>query len=1003
MILECAPGRYVELPTTLLLPDQSGNLRQGLTPYWGTLARGDLLSLELNYSREATAEGLFPSIRVLSVRVGNGRHLQVPFVTMLRRCSDGSLKLGPCEGTGIPAEHLEELFYDDQVEDLKKLPSKPKRYSQLRSLYKSHGSRLLLVGHVAHHLEWKNEFRYFVDIGISVPIKGHDKLGDPTYTVHKEDEPLPRDTVRYVRVLEVRFDSDDTIKDFQYKIEEAKTESLTECHIKGEKGQFKRFYDLPQVGDSVMVYCPDETIEDNYRVVGYKKCQVQWDAKIDDPLNLHQIVQRKLLLGKILNQQGTVLWATIEKVDSQSQKLVLSRRVQLEQTKPLHGQVVRARVRGSVSKKRLWIDILGVPYLLSVDELCYGNAPNTLGDKFGYSGGKGKEIEVALTENGLLSSKHVYQLPKANEFEADVSTIIPEGILVTADGCPIFVPASELSWCDLDEELLQYFFPVNTKLQIAKVASGFSHITTTDIRTEIRELRSSNNPIYVTKEWIDETGERSIVRGRSGVLMEVHLQPNDNLEKRFDAYLRHIDTNSRQIILSLEKSPIRIWDMPHINKDYALDCLTSQVINAKLEDLEHLCEPIVERRDKRRGIRDKLRSLGIWFDQFDNNIFTFTEASIISSSILDWVSIQIHLEPSPRNIRLVLETLQKELHDTTWWQLKPLTKEILCQFYEMWQKLCVAFRDNHNADSIDGLTNFAIGYWLLLQENAEKALVHLEKAGEELQNHFDVQLTLARALYLTNQREKATQLLSSLTTRLWNNALHTFYPPLLAPEYMNDDDHKKWNKALTDGNFHKLKSKLEWSVRGKAQQIWIHLAQSVPLETDFDDLVNSFFDELDSAESDKNEIDVRLYVLAAQLSFARGDVITGWQYLDQVQSFHIFHEEVKVALFWQKWLRDEPINTEQSDVDPLLASLVPILRQSRWRLYCEPQYFDECWEIFRKSRHRWILSTPICRALTAPPSDYKGLEQWAEHNDVKHALRYMMDELEVEEPKTDSE
>ncbi len=969
LILELAPGRYAELPTSLIRPLHDGQLQPGLALDWSRLARGDRLQLE-RCAAEDTSEELLPNFRVRTLDPDHGRHLAGPLWSVLRRRPDDRVVLGPEKGPGVAADHLAELLRD-HVADLGEYPEGRNRYHQLRVLFQRHSSRLVLEGRVGGFRDDPKGRLYFLKIGIDVPIPGRDHWGDPAARTATEP-PLTEGTALRIRVMEAEF-SGNTLERFLCRIETDSEEVRTSCPVRIVDGRFERCHAPAARGDTVMVYRPADVAGDECRVVGLEDYSVAWDASAEDPLHLNHPEQRRLLFARLLNRPGAVLWATLEYLDTRQQRVRLSRRTQLQRALPQFAEVGRARVVAALSGRRLLVDLLGVPAVLPVGEFCRGVRHQL---DLSPCLEKGPiEVEVVIAEGTLVAGAYC---PPTGEFEATIEYTLPSGVVARSKGCRFFVEKRELSWCRLEDDLLERLFPHGRTLRLVRLAhrkgqETFSHIRTYDIRSEITELVRSNGPAYVSREYVDEPQRRAIVRGRSGVLMELHLEVEAEVPERFCAFVDHIDESNRRIILSLQEQPIRIWDLPAMPESYAVDRLTTQVIEARLE-----------------ALRQQLAAMG-------------------PEGIWAWAREQKHLEPAPRNLRLVLEQIREVLGaDAVWQRPEDLESDATCDFHAVWRELNAVLCGDRTAESIAGQTRFALGYWLVQREDFKTAAEQLDQAArdEALRHDFDVLLTRARAHFLMGRTAKATSFLRELTQGLWASALHTLTVPLIEPEPADpySDLPGEWNAALKAGRLAPLEQMLRrqaagepLSPRSQAQEIWLALARG-RLDS-LDRLTESYLDAL-STEDRRETVDPRHFGLAAYLSFARGDVVGGWNYLDRLASAprSALTAELATAEFWHTWLsgsgrKDLP----QNSTEPLLSALVPVLRQSRWRRVCEEGVFNRLWQDFRISRQRWILSSPRCRALPEPPKEEERLDQWAEDHGVTSALRYLRDDLEQEQ------
>src|SRR5205823_3220681 len=68
LVLEIAPGRFAELPTSLLRALHTGRLAEGLTLGWDQLVGGDLVELERVSRAKGVSEEFLPSFRVRTLQ-----------------------------------------------------------------------------------------------------------------------------------------------------------------------------------------------------------------------------------------------------------------------------------------------------------------------------------------------------------------------------------------------------------------------------------------------------------------------------------------------------------------------------------------------------------------------------------------------------------------------------------------------------------------------------------------------------------------------------------------------------------------------------------------------------------------------------------------------------------------------------------------------------------------------------------------------------------------------
>jgi hypothetical protein len=629
------------------------------------------------------------------------------------------------------------------------------------------------------------------------------------------------------------------------------------------------------------------------------------------------------------------------------------------------------------------VDLLGTPHVLEVAEFVYGGCRiwDFARDLTSADGGLGLEVEVMLKPSGRLSALEVYELPQLGaEADALVELTAATGLIALVRGIRIFVPARELSWCNLDPEQLRHFFAAGSILQVALPRDPFkepiSHTRTQDIQTEIAGALRSREAIYVTTKSVDREKGRAIVRGRSGVLMELEFEAELRLEDRLCAFVRQVDSVNRRIVLTLEQVPRWKWDLPALGgKRFGVDRLAAAVLQSSLQSLR---------------------------------------AAAHSAHGLDrWASEQGALEPRPANLRLVLETLTNLGVDLAALRHSQGASEgTTCLFHQTWREITNALSMDTTPVSVNASARFAIGYLLLIQGRPGNALACLAKVvtDGDLLSHFDVLLTYARALYEYGQQRKATDVLRELTAKLWASALTTLPLPLPQPESLWSLDHgvEAWSRALGSGDLDTLQKLIgeqeERSPRSAASlglRIWLAVARG-EIHKGFDQTTESFFEALREEQRDGLIVDPRLFLIAAHLSFSRGQVDAGWRYLDLAES-PLLHESQGTATFWRRWLEQDQPNQLEQGTDPLLSALLPVARQSRWRAICRAEDFMRLWEVFRKSQQRWYLHAPSCQVLPEPPSDIEGLRQWARWHAAEAALPFIFDSRITDEAEHESE
>lgn len=946
MVVEIAPGRYTELHLSMLqrlFPDAKGS---AVLSYWDNLVAGDVLSLSPAYGH-GMEEKLLPDFRINRIVPTAARFLLDPFSSRLTRAAGGQVWLGGEAGPQLDCDCVTGL--EDEILDLRSEPDREKRATLLREAFERVGSRLVLTGAVQRSIEQGPELmRHFVEVGILFPKPGQEgKLGQPCFIAPRDAifEPGARIAIR---MISVQWDEDGKLKSAWVEAAGCSVESG--CVIRVDKKRQRRHIRAPRPGDSVLVL-PTDPEASSIAVAGFEDHSVLWYCDENDGLNWRSEKERRHFLPALFHAAGGGLWATVEAVNGDKRTLVLSRRNQLARALPPVGRSVRARVVNSVRNDLLLVSLLGVPLGLQGANFCYGCAPlRELGEILAArDGGHGLEIEVTLLEDGSLSALAAYHLPLHAEFQAQIEEVTSCGLLACANGSRIFVSSRELSWCPLDRDELEYFFPRGQEITLTAILGDreYSLIATSQVRREVGRLFSHDEPIVVTVGMRDPAKNRAIVRSQSGALMEVALTEND-LPPRFMAFPHSRDNRRRRIVVGLDRRIVPMWNFPSTIPGYEIDCFTTGTIEAALENLTAL-----------------LREKG-------------------AETLLEWGGRQHGLAPIPRNVRLTLEAVRQELGDDPDWEaIAAASRPTLAEGGELTAKTFGAvLREiaellaNRHPGQPGAIATFGVGYWHLVCGKSPVATLWLKEAAKATvaMPDFDILFCLARGLYQSSPVQ-ATKILRDLTNALWGNALQTMALPLLPPSAADPTDpvFSEWEEALQAGNFKVLKRLINQisayspsSPETLSRRLWCRVVEGDTGELHL--LAEDFLRALKAAENHQQQRDPRLFLVASIMSFAKGDHGTGWYFLDRIESEPC--SEVKTALFWKTWLRSGTSNatvgacssphTELLDESTLLIALIPILRQCRWRDCCSSNVLDEAWNYFRTCRHHWVLERPLC-------------------------------------------
>ena len=123
----------------------------------------------------------------------------------------------------------------------------------------------------------------------------------------------------------------------------------------------------------VLVYYPPGEVSPICRLLGYESLDIVWEATDRDSLHLEDPEERSRLFAALLPAPGNYLWTTVERADYKAQSVRLSRRIQVSQSLPRPGEVVRAHLRGVLGTGAVWLDIAGIPHLMAASAICHGD------------------------------------------------------------------------------------------------------------------------------------------------------------------------------------------------------------------------------------------------------------------------------------------------------------------------------------------------------------------------------------------------------------------------------------------------------------------------------------------------------------------------------------------------------------------------------------------------------------------------------------------------------
>lgn len=734
--------------------------------------------------------------------------------------------------------------------------------------------------------------------------------------------------------------------------------------------------DPPRPGDTVLVAGEPAGERLRPRVLGMEGWGVRWDLDPRDPLQLHVHERRELLLPTLLDPSAEAfLWATVESLDYERRTVLLSRRRQLAAVLPAPGQITWARVSAALSRGELLADLLGVPVTLAAARYCHGAPPLAALEAVVAAGG-GALVEVtAVDDEGTLGCTAAYPEPPAgSDFVAQVELAVDAGVFAAWKGARVFVPAAELGWCRLSPEAIRAVFVPGQPLRLRQQGAGarrrFSHLASRDLRAEAESLsRRPADPVYVKRAHVPADGGPVLARSLAGLLMEVRLADDEAMPAAASAYVQEVDPVGRRMLLSLHESLPRRWSFPRgAEPPFALDALAHDVVRA-------------------RGLLGRAAP--------------FADPAAAG----EWLGAQPMLEPSPRNLRLVLEAVHPLSGGDPGWAAAAYGATALAGAVREFHALATGTRAYAEA-SVPAL--FALGYWSLLAGDPAAACAPLAEAASrrEAERHFDVGFAYARAAYLAGNRAGATRELRSLLESLWSGALATF--PLAAPHAASlaplGAAVEARDGAVSDGDLAALAGVLrarlagapeEGSPEAQWRQLWPALAQR-ELGGGFDRAVQHFFEALRDARSYGFPVHPEVAAAAVQLAAGSGDhEAVVWQLEALRAAGSPAGAEAGegaagdgVARFWAAWAAGAP---PDAAADRLLNALARLLSQCRWRPACEAADFDAAWEAFRRAPHRWVLEAPRVRIVPAPPDDDDERRGWAARYDAGAALDYLPD------------
>lgn len=630
------------------------------------------------------------------------------------------------------------------------------------------------------------------------------------------------------------------------------------------------------------------------KVAGLEDYSVEWRQE-GDPLNLPASHTH------LLENNIDSLLATVESINPYRPVVTLSRQRQLAFLPKNPDQIFQGKIIGRLDDERLLINFAGLLLPLHRYDFCHGSSTFTqeFADQL-----RDREIDLAWSD-GKLNAKKPWCQPE-QEFDAHVVVTCRQGVLArekrgASEGFYVFIPKEELACCKLDEELLDKLFPQKMKIRIARIDAEekYSFIHNYDIQADINELvRMKNAADGMTFVSCPIHG-KEIVRRHSGLLMNFVGAVDTLDEKNFRAYVQKIDVAGRDITLAKNPRPIA-WDS--LPKSDFLDDFTPRVVEERCAQLK---------------------------EKFDKDAFNA------------WIKEQECLSITPRNLRIIIETI------------KVLNGDLLClsidnadnlpEIAKIWQRILTHLKDEHAApENLEGTCAFAIGYWLLLDNQPEKSLPFLQAAQNDPKTgqSFGVRLAVIRATQLCKKLDEACDLLKKLGDRVWLNAIHTLPFPLIEPHPSEKKLYSRWNECVKNGNreeFIEILKDMTSEEEGVKRYAFSLTKKFLSGEVNIDIDFNEMLDEIFNDDHDIN-------MMAAKLHFSRSNISEGLHYLRKIK-------DDKTALFWQSWLSGASLSDKG-----ILGRLADIYNKCRWN-DCSDIFsqFDMLWEEHRKSNSEWLL------------------------------------------------
>jgi hypothetical protein len=943
LVLEVAPGRYVALPCGLIAPLHAGELASSRAVAWQRLERGDLVEIERVVRADGAASGFLDRFRIRRIEAGATRPFTVGCV--LPSQWEGS----DAPRVGVPGLHLGVEEPDVEYVHLRRQPNPS------RGLREGRGT-VIFVGTVLGRPGRDGDaWVCQVDIGR--------RFGE-------RDAPLPP-AVRVPSYLPVPREGDAMglrIEDRAAKDSRSPREEGVAAlpwlarRLHKTSGGFQPSDGTLGEGDCVFVV---QGSDGHPRVAGFEGLQIVWQCEGDALL--------ARFAQAFFERPGAVLAATVEAPPARVDRrwsVALSRRKQLERVLPGGDEAGRASVVGTIGQDGILLHVLGVPCAMPADALCHGRPSATLVRELlaDLTREGPLEVEVVRKGDGTLTALGVYQSPShGSNVTAVVEAHAAAGVLVNVAGCRGFVERRDLAWCHLPPALLARAFPLGSRLAVHVLQEEggmrLSHVLTPDVRNEIRSL-SVGAPVYVVRV-ADAAEGSALVRGRSGVLFELFQAKETQEEERFCAFVRQIDHIERRVILSPHALSARTWDVPELPADCIVDAMGPEVLVASLEELVELLEGRPQ-------------------------------------EVPAWVSAQGRLDASPKNLRNILETIFLFLGPQVPWAAWAAQAVTPHRLGLAWAEVTEALASAAPTEPALSVARFALGWWALRTDQADRSRRLLESCRKDLGDHVEVELAYAIALHRVGEGKKARSVLRATTSRLWSGAAQTLPLPLLLPALQGPNTWQlleRFARQLGAGEPSVLEAMAlrehprTASHQALAAALWAGWAR-LAIRRDaprFDEQFHELLERLHDERLNGVQADPRLHLLAARLLLARGDLARAWVHLEDALPLDGVPEGATAA-FWGAWLQSEP-----AAGDRLLQVLERLRRWTDWRESTAgaDALIAQLTHALSGLNHVWRLARTRYRIVPEPPPDAASLDAWADRYNGRRVLAYIRSEREA--------